>query len=339
MGARIESVDGHAPLTVHGAPLHGHRLRAGDAERAGQERRPARRPARRAGRRRSPSRRRRAITPSGRFAAFGLQRRGRRPDGVGRRRPARATAQTLAVPGDFSSAAFWMVAAAALPGSRVDIDDVGLNPTRTGLVDVLRRFGARVEVDETGDVGRRAARHDHRRSAIARGAVEIAPEEVPGADRRAAGDRRAGGARRRGQRSGAPAELRVKESDRIAALVAGFRALGIDADERPDGFVVRGSGGAGRRRRRRPRRSPDGDGVRDRGARRASGRRGSKARMRSRSPIRASSRRSPGWSLRPSVKDLKTTRSIWSDSWAPARRPSRARWPDGSAGEPSTSTS
>ena len=55
------------------------------------------------------------------------------------------TAQTLAVPGDFSSAAFWMVAAAALPGSRVEIEDVGLNPTRTGLIGVLRRFGARVE--------------------------------------------------------------------------------------------------------------------------------------------------------------------------------------------------
>src|SRR6202040_444598 len=66
----------------------------------------------------------------------------------------RAAAQTLSVPGDFSSAAFWMVAAASLPGSRVEIDDVGLNPTRTGLIDVLRRFGAVVNVVETaGEAG------------------------------------------------------------------------------------------------------------------------------------------------------------------------------------------
>ena len=55
---------------------------------------------------------------------------------------------TLSVPGDFSSAAFWLVAAAALPGSRVEIEDVGLNPTRTGLLDVLRRFGRTCHVQE-----------------------------------------------------------------------------------------------------------------------------------------------------------------------------------------------
>ena len=58
----------------------------------------------------------------------------------------RLAGQSLPVPGDFSSAAFWLVAAAGHPGSRVEIEDVGLNPTRTALLDVLRRFGARVTV-------------------------------------------------------------------------------------------------------------------------------------------------------------------------------------------------
>src|SRR5438045_16185 len=63
----------------------------------------------------------------------------------------RLTGQLLDVPGDFSSAAFWLVAAAALPGSRVEIEDVGLNPTRTALVGVLERFGARVAVEIAPD--------------------------------------------------------------------------------------------------------------------------------------------------------------------------------------------
>ena len=63
----------------------------------------------------------------------------------------RLTAREVAVPGDFSSAAFWLVAAAALPGSRIEIEEVGLNPTRTALVDVLRRFGAIVRVEVTGE--------------------------------------------------------------------------------------------------------------------------------------------------------------------------------------------
>jgi len=144
------------------------------------------------------------------------------------------------VPGDFSSAAFWLVAAAALPGSRVEIDEVGLNPTRTGLLDVLRRFGARVTVDvAVVDAG------EPRGLIIVEGdrtgEVEIAPSEVPGLiDELPA---IAALAAHGGQVSvrGA-AELRVKESDRIAALVAGFRGLGIDADEREDGFIVRGPG-------------------------------------------------------------------------------------------------
>ena len=150
------------------------------------------------------------------------------------------TAQTLAVPGDFSSAAFWMVAAAATPGSRVEIEHVGLNPTRTDLIGVLRRFGARVEFHQTSNEA-----GEPRGTIIVEsdriGRVDIAPEEVPGLIDElpaiAALAAHGGEVTVRGA-----AELRLKESDRIAALVAGFRALGIAADEHEDGFVVGKSG-------------------------------------------------------------------------------------------------
>jgi 3-phosphoshikimate 1-carboxyvinyltransferase len=151
----------------------------------------------------------------------------------------RLEGQTLTVPGDFSSAAFWLVGAAALPGSRVEIEGVGLNPTRWSLLDVLRRFGARVAVEATSsDAGE--PRGTITVEGDRTGAIEISPEEVPGLIDElpaiAALAAHGGAVTVRGA-----AELRVKESDRIAALVAGFRALGIDAEERPDGFTVHGS--------------------------------------------------------------------------------------------------
>jgi 3-phosphoshikimate 1-carboxyvinyltransferase len=148
-------------------------------------------------------------------------------------------AQDLRIPGDLSSAAFPAVAAAALPESDITIEDVGLNPTRTALVDVLRRFGADVEAtvhDEwQGEpVGTLRVRHGAIRDVV------IAPEEVPevidelpvlAALATSGGSVSVSGA----------GELRVKESDRISALVQGLRALGGDVDERPDGFTVRGT--------------------------------------------------------------------------------------------------
>src|SRR5262245_21691709 len=146
--------------------------------------------------------------------------------------------QTLTVPGDFSSAAFWLAGAAALNGSEIEIADVGLNPTRTALLDVLRRFGARVEVTSTSDEAgepRGRVRVAH----AGNGSLDIGPDEVPALIDElpaiAALAAHGGEVTVRGA-----AELRVKESDRIATLVAGFRALGMDADERPDGFTVRG---------------------------------------------------------------------------------------------------
>jgi 3-phosphoshikimate 1-carboxyvinyltransferase len=241
MGGRIEAVDGHAPITIHGAPLQGIAyappipsaqvksavLLAGlQASGTTSVTEPAQ----------TRDHTERA------FAAFGVEMR-RTGDTVTVQGGQRLKPHDLAVPGDFSSAAFWMVAAAALPGSRVVIDEVGLNPTRTGLIDVLRRYGARVHIEETSvhagePIGSITVEADRA------GSIEIAPAEVPvlidELPAVAALAANGGEVSVRGA-----AELRVKESDRIAALVAGFRALGIDADERPDGFVVRGSGAPG----------------------------------------------------------------------------------------------
>lgn len=143
----------------------------------------------------------------------------------------------LDVPGDISSAAFWMVAAAALPGSDVTIEHVGLNPTRTAIVDVLRRMGADIDMtvqDERGHepIGMIRIRHGAFTTAT------ITPDEVPGvidelpvlaALAAQGGELIVTGAQ----------ELRVKESDRITSLAEGLRGLGADIDERPDGFHVR----------------------------------------------------------------------------------------------------
>jgi 3-phosphoshikimate 1-carboxyvinyltransferase len=152
---------------------------------------------------------------------------------------ATAPAGTLEVPGDPSSAAVWAAAAAALPGSAVRLDDVALNPGRVGFIGALTRMGASIEISErrmtAGEpIGRLTVRHASHQ------ATTIDPSEVPGlidelpvlAARAALG----GGL----EVSGA-GELRLKESDRIAALVGGLRQLGVDVDERHDGFVVRGT--------------------------------------------------------------------------------------------------
>jgi 3-phosphoshikimate 1-carboxyvinyltransferase len=150
----------------------------------------------------------------------------------------RLAARIVNVPGDISSAAFWMVAAASLPGSEITLEEVGLNPTRTGIVDVIRRFGADVEVEEgratAGEpVGTVTVRH------FGLGPVEITPGEVPGvidelpvlaALATHGGELTVSGA----------AELRVKESDRISALANGLRRMGATIEEAPDGFHVRG---------------------------------------------------------------------------------------------------
>ncbi len=142
------------------------------------------------------------------------------------------------VPGDLSSAVFWMAAAAALPGSEIEIDDVGLNPTRIAVLPVLERFGAVLETTvERTDAGEPAGRIRIRHGGLR--PVTIDADEVPGLidELPALAALAAAGAELVVHGAG---ELRVKESDRISALVGGLRALGADADEFPDGFHIRG---------------------------------------------------------------------------------------------------
>ncbi|MFO7695284.1 MAG: 3-phosphoshikimate 1-carboxyvinyltransferase [Vicinamibacterales bacterium] len=147
-------------------------------------------------------------------------------------------AADISVPGDPSSAAFWAAAAAGIPGAAVVLEGVGVNPTRTAFLGVIERMGAHVRVEGSDAPGGEphgtvAVRHEALR------AVEIRPSEVPGLidelPALAALATYGGGLTVRGA-----GELRLKESDRIAALVAGLRALGAGVEEYPDGFCVSG---------------------------------------------------------------------------------------------------
>jgi 3-phosphoshikimate 1-carboxyvinyltransferase len=152
--------------------------------------------------------------------------------------PATLEATEIDVPGDVSSAAFLLAAAAAVPGRWVVVDDVGLNPTRTAFLDVLRRFGAGVTVEPAGTSTEPRGRITVRGAALR--AISIAPDEVPGLIDElplvgVLGAFADGTTVVRGA-----AELRVKESDRIATFAAAARALGIEVETFDDGFAVRG---------------------------------------------------------------------------------------------------
>jgi 3-phosphoshikimate 1-carboxyvinyltransferase len=149
----------------------------------------------------------------------------------------------IVVPGDISSAAFWVAAALVVPGSEVRIRGVGLNPTRSGFLDILRKMGAEVEVAEVREdrigepVGDLVVRHSELRGArVGAESVPVAVDELPllalvGAF--AEGETVVEGA----------GELRLKETDRISAVCEEFRKVGVELEEREDGFVVRGGGG------------------------------------------------------------------------------------------------
>lgn len=147
----------------------------------------------------------------------------------------------LEVPGDLSSAAFALVAALLVPGSVVRVEAVGLNPTRVGLLGILNRMGAHIEVEELGweagePVGAITARHGDLAGVRVGGAeVPLAIDELPlvallgcFAD----GETIVTDA----------AELRHKESDRIGAVVDGIGSLGGEIEALEDGFAVRGTG-------------------------------------------------------------------------------------------------
>jgi 3-phosphoshikimate 1-carboxyvinyltransferase len=151
----------------------------------------------------------------------------------------RLHATDVVVPADFSSAAFFLVAASLVPGSHLLLRAVGLNPRRTGLLDALRLMGADIrELDVREQGGERVADLEVRHANL-RG-IEVPVALVPDMiDEFPALFVAAAGADGTTTIRGA-AELRVKESDRIAVMAAGLRELGIAVDEAPDGAVVHG---------------------------------------------------------------------------------------------------
>jgi len=238
MGARIETENGLPPLVVHGSDgLHGIDYRlpvasaqvksaillaALNADGATTVVEP------------SPTRDHTELM----LAAAGARVR-RRPVSVSIEPAGRLELGEVLVPGDVSAAAPFLVAATLLAGSELTIHDVGLNPLRTGLLDVLERMGARIAVFNRRKVGGEWIGDLEVRSAELVG-TEVAPEEVPRlvdelplfalAAAFARGESRVRGA----------GELRVKETDRIESVTYGLRTLGVRVRASDDGFEVRG---------------------------------------------------------------------------------------------------
>jgi 3-phosphoshikimate 1-carboxyvinyltransferase len=151
----------------------------------------------------------------------------------------RLRAAAVQVPADISSAAFFMVGAALVPGSELLLTEVGVNPTRTGIIDLLRDMGAHIELLNRRHLGAepvadiRVRGGDLRGVKIGRAQVAAAIDEFPALFIAAAC------AHGVTEISGAE-ELRVKESDRIQVMCDGLTTLGIEAKARPDGAVIRG---------------------------------------------------------------------------------------------------
>jgi 3-phosphoshikimate 1-carboxyvinyltransferase len=143
------------------------------------------------------------------------------------------------VPGDFSSAAPLLAAAALVPGSDLTIHDVGLNPRRTGLLDVLERMGAHLQIFNRRRAGREQV-GDVQIQYSELAAVEVGADEVPRlVDELPLVALLASHARGKSIVRGA-AELRVKESDRIEAVTDGLRACGAKVQSREDGWTITG---------------------------------------------------------------------------------------------------
>lgn len=151
------------------------------------------------------------------------------------------TAREVSVPGDFSSAAFPLVAALLVPGSRVRLQGVGVNPLRTGLLQTLIEMGARISVTATSEEGGEPVA-DLEVEASPLCGTEVPAERVPSmidefpvlaiAAACASGPTRMTGL----------TELRVKESDRLAAIARGLAACGVEVEEGEDSLVVQGAG-------------------------------------------------------------------------------------------------
>ena len=149
------------------------------------------------------------------------------------------TATNIDIPSDISSAAFFMVAASIVPGSKLILEHVCVNPTRTGIIDVLKAMGADIKLLKPRAIGGEPVADIQVTYVGLKGAV-IDPKLVPLAiDEFPVICVAAACAEGVTTVSGAE-ELRHKESDRITAMVEGLRAIGVDVEERKDGMVVTG---------------------------------------------------------------------------------------------------
>jgi 3-phosphoshikimate 1-carboxyvinyltransferase len=237
MGARIDANDGHAPLAVRGTRLQGrqHSLTPASAQvksavlLAGLA---ASGPTTIVEPVRTRDHSERLLQAMG----ADLTRRGSTIDLRPSHRPLRPL--HLTIPGDFSSAAFWMAAAAMRPDWSITIRGVGLNPSRIAFANLLSKMGAEVQIDLSADrpepwgslrvVGKKLKAID-----LEADDVVAAIDEIPAllaVATQADGVTSISGA----------AELRVKESDRLAAMAAGLARMGAQLEERSDGISIRG---------------------------------------------------------------------------------------------------
>lgn len=238
MGARLDSDAGRPPLTIHGARLHGiiHQPDVPSAQ--------IKSCVLLAGLMASGTTTVQETAPTRDHTERALQTFNARVTCAGSRVTVeggqRLTARDLAVPGDLSSAAFWAALSAGTPGGDVTIGGVGLNPTRTSVLEILRRAGAEValQVDDPAEGRSIEPSGTLRVTAREWHDFSISPAEVPGvideipALAALAAMMPAG---RTFEVRGA-GELRVKESDRITSLAAGLRAMGSQIEEFEDGF-------------------------------------------------------------------------------------------------------
>jgi 3-phosphoshikimate 1-carboxyvinyltransferase len=150
--------------------------------------------------------------------------------------------QTIEVPGDPSSAAFPIVAALITPGSEVTVTHVGMNPTRTGIYKMLEAMGADLTYSNEREVGGEPVADITARHSVLRG-IEVPPDVAPSMiDEFPVFFVAASVAQGRTVTSGLD-ELRVKESDRLALMATGLKAIGADIEEREDGLIIEGTGG------------------------------------------------------------------------------------------------
>jgi 3-phosphoshikimate 1-carboxyvinyltransferase len=237
MGARLTAAGGKPPLTIEGAPLRGldWRLEVASAQAktavllAGLQ----------AEGRTSVSEPHASRDHTERLLpAFGvaLTRDGNRVGVLG---GARLRAVEMTVPGDASSAAFLVIAALLLPDAEIRVEGVSLNSGRTAFLDVLREMGGDIEVIP-GASGPEPVGTIVARSSSLRG-IEITPERVPSLIDEIPALAVAGAVAEGAFRVSGAAELRVKESDRIAALAEGLGRMGVSVAEHADGFALPGA--------------------------------------------------------------------------------------------------